>query len=173
MLLSSWTIFRGYLNAACWGKGCCARYPVEENIVKISYWEIQDVSSVSNLPNLLPLTLYDLATLVIDAVCTNTSRASSKISERMAQNLPLFHAIRASQCQSLQSAIHSKPHIVHRCDRALRYFHVQDADGRDRPLIDLVEYAEVYNCQCHNLFIYRVLYLISTKQPIRWNIFGE
>lgn len=42
----SWTLFWGWLNANEWGKGPGASRTIEDNIMKINYWEIQDKTSV-------------------------------------------------------------------------------------------------------------------------------
>ncbi|KAJ3553153.1 hypothetical protein NM688_g3766 [Phlebia brevispora] len=109
---TDWTIFWGWLNANSWGKGPGASSPVEDNIMKINDWEIQDASN-----KLLKCGMYGDIPRIIQDIKKNGAKL----------------------------AIVSRNTSKAMCDRALWYFHVQDADGKDQPLIELVDFDEVYD----------------------------
>ncbi|KAK7693428.1 hypothetical protein QCA50_002996 [Cerrena zonata] len=109
---TDWTIFWGWLDEKKWGKGGGAYSKVEDNIAKVNYWDIQDLSNPKNkcgmyadIPRIISDILQNQAKIAI--VSRNTSKAM--------------------------------------CDRALWHWTVPDASGQQRPLIELVDYDEVYN----------------------------
>ncbi|KAJ3552994.1 hypothetical protein NM688_g3857 [Phlebia brevispora] len=109
---TDWTIFWGWLDASRWGKGGGARSPVEDNIVKINYWEIQDASN-----NQLKCGMYADIPRIVQDIKKNGAKL----------------------------AIVSRNTSKMLCDRALWHFQVKDAHGKDRSLVELIDFDEVYN----------------------------
>ncbi|KAJ3555669.1 hypothetical protein NM688_g2449 [Phlebia brevispora] len=109
---TDWTIFWGWLDAKRWGKGRGAKSPVEDNIMKVNDWEIQDASN-----KLLKCGMYEDIPRIIQDIKKNGAKL----------------------------AIVSRNTSKAMCDRALWYFHVHDTDGKDQPLIELVDFDEVYD----------------------------
>ncbi|THU80938.1 hypothetical protein K435DRAFT_972556 [Dendrothele bispora CBS 962.96] len=77
---TDWTLFWGWLDQKTWGKGRGAYSPVEDNIVKANYWEVQDQSNPKNkcgmyadVPRIIQDILKNGAQIAI--VSRNTSKA--------------------------------------------------------------------------------------------------
>ncbi|EIN11148.1 hypothetical protein PUNSTDRAFT_124641 [Punctularia strigosozonata HHB-11173 SS5] len=77
---TDWTIFWGWLNANQWGKGPGASGTIEDNIIKVNYWEIQDRSNCNlkcgmyaDIPRIIKDIKKNGAKLAI--VSRNTSKA--------------------------------------------------------------------------------------------------